>query len=165
MNKDLLGLQVVAALTMLAGLPVGLALWTWRPAWLESMRIAAGSRRTATVLCGAGLLFLAAFAVAACASRRPLQPVALLLVGLAAVNGYAGLAAGAWAQGRAMLRREDGLGCLTWGWLARSSMVLVPLVGIAAGAYFAALAFGTPFVAWRQRNVTTAPSDGSTPAN
>jgi hypothetical protein len=165
MKPDFWGVQVLVALLMLVGLPVGLAVWTWRPAWLESMRTAADARKTTAVLCGAGLLLFAAFVVRVAWDHPPTRPFAVLVLGAAVVNGYVGLAGGSWAQGRAMLRRDGGLGCLTWGWLARASLTLVPLVGLAAAAYLGALAFGTPLVAWFSRNRTVEPSAGSTPAS
>jgi hypothetical protein len=161
---DLWGLQAVVATALVAGLPVGLAVWTWRPAWLASMGNAAGPRRTAAVLWGAGLLFLAVLAFAVFWNHAPARILAVCVLAAAAANVYAGFAAGAWEQGRSMLRRDGGLGCVCWGWLARTSMVLVPVLGAIAAAYFVALAFGTPFVAWRQKS-TVEPSAGSTPVS
>jgi hypothetical protein len=162
--QDLWGLQLVVAGSLLLGLPVALAVWTWRPAWLETMRTGVEPRRTAAVLWGAGLLFLAVLAFAVFWNHPPLRLAAAAVLAAATANALVGFAAGSWAQGRAMLRRDGDLGCLCWGWLARTAMVLVPVLGAIAAAYFIALAWGTPFVVWRQKS-TVEPSAGSTPAN
>lgn len=162
--------QVAVAAGLLVGLPWGLLLLASRPAWLDRAAAATSSRRLSCALWGAGLLLAGAFAAAVCWNLRELRFAAVALLALGAANLYTGFAVQALAQGRALLRRDAGASAMLWGWLARAGVLVVPLVGVVAGAYLVASAFGAPFVAWvawlgSRGNSTTEPSAGSTPAN
>lgn len=159
---NLMKSQIAFAAAVAVGLPIALLILAWRPAWLDASARAVDEARTKTVLWGAALVLLGWMAAWFALSARPLHPLAWCIAGAMLANAYAGFAAGAWAQGRAMLRREAGASPLVWGWLARAGACAVPIVGVVLGAYFVALASGTPFVAWlASRKSTVAPSAGS----
>ncbi|MCE9635681.1 MAG: hypothetical protein K8T90_08255 [Planctomycetes bacterium] len=154
--------QVAFAAAVALGLPLSLLILAWRPAWLDASARAVDEARTKTVLWGAALVVLGWIAVLFALSARVLHPVAWCVACAMLANAYAGFSVGALAQGRSMLRREAGASPIVWGWLARAGAFAVPVVGVVVGAYFVALASGTPFVAWlASRKSTAAPSDGA----
>jgi len=160
-----LALQLVLALGLLLGMPLGLLLRAAQPQWLDRAASLASSRRTACLLAGAAAFLLALAVVAVANSHRPFQVVAVLAMAGSSALLASGFAAGAWAQGRSLLGRDGGAAPLVCGWLARAGLVAVPLVGYVFAAYLVALSLGTPVVAWLSRSgkATTEPSSGSTP--
>jgi hypothetical protein len=159
--------QVAGAVALALGLPWGLLVLSAKPDWLGVAAAATATRRLACTLWGAGLIVLTVCAVALCWNVRELRFAAVALLAAGAANLFTGFAVQSLVQGRALLRRDACASAMVWGWTARAGVVLVPIVGVIAGAYFVASAFGAPFVARlsSRGNATTDPSAGSTPAN
>lgn len=163
-----LGGAVFVAIPLVLALPAALLVHSRRPAWFDRVAGAADGRRTACLLSGAGFLLASAFVSAVLWNAKPLRLAAVVVLLSVLALLLAGFAAGAWNQGRRMLRRDDGVSCLVIGWLARAGAAAVPLLWPVVAAYLVSAACGAPLVALLSRpegNSTTEPSAGRTPAN
>ncbi len=171
-NGDAWGLVffggVVLSLVPLASLPLALLYHTWRPDVVRHIAVAYGaSRRTSTIVLGAAFGFVALILVSALFQAQA-WPLGAPLLMAAYAYFLLGLAGCARRQGLRLLHTDveddDGtrLKPLVIGWLARSSLLAVPLLWPVFGAYLIATCLGAPFVAWmdsRRRHKDTAPAE------
>lgn len=163
----LAGGALFVSVPLLLAMPAALLVHSRRRPWFDRVARAADARRTACVVAGAGVVLAAVVVFAVLWNARPLRAFALAWGAAAIAVFLVGFSAGAWNQGRRMLRREDGVSCLVLGWLARAGAAAVPLLWPAVAAYLVSAGCGAPVVALFSRdaeNSTTEPSPGSSPS-
>ncbi len=148
---------------VLACLGAGLLLFTSARGWVERCADAAHSRRTATLLLGAGLGLALFVAVTVC-SRYRLHGLAATSAGAAALVFTAGFAADALRTGRRITSPGSGPATvLVLGWIARSAALAAPLLWPLTAAYLLVSALGAPLAGWIGPKSSTEPSSGISP--
>ncbi len=153
---------VAIAFVVLFTLPAALLLEGWRPGWIDATARAAGERKTACTLVGAGLVVaeLVVFRALAGAGARAVVPLFLVAAAVWA-NFTVGFAGCARRQAERTLSRKDGrVRLLVLGWLQRSGAYAVPVLWPIVGIYLTVVAQGGPLVALLSRRRASATERG-----